>query len=174
MKRCLLINNNKLEYLLKRLFTHDRMNDIHTSNEYTEDELRSIELFNENFKIYQHDPINHVTDYSTDYMRESKHILLNDLKKILKEKDDIGTKYIMEVGLNRRQNPVLPKKSFPNHKKGPNSLQKTATTRQCKSQSRLHDKNNRYDRKRYYFKNWFSQPNSTGINRNRIYISTTQ
>ena len=112
VKRCLLINNNKLEYLLKRLFTHDRMHDIHTSNEYTEDELRSIELFNENFKIYQHDPINHITDYSTDYMRESKHILQNDLKKILKEKHDIETKYIMEVGLNRRQNPILPKNHF--------------------------------------------------------------
>ena len=45
-------------------------------------------------------------------MRESKHILLNDLKKILKEKHDIGTKYIMEVGLNRRQNPILPKNHF--------------------------------------------------------------
>ena len=38
---------------------------------------------NENFKIYQQDPINHVTNYSVDYMMVSKHILLNDLKKIL-------------------------------------------------------------------------------------------
>ena len=45
-------------------------------------------------------------------MRESKHILQNDLKKILKERHDIETKYIMEVGLNRRQNPILPKNHF--------------------------------------------------------------
>ena len=75
----------------------------------SEEDFRSIKLFEENFKIYRRDPISHETDYTTEYYKNDRNTLINDLELILQKGVELDPKYIIEVGLNRNMNPVLQK-----------------------------------------------------------------
>ena len=72
-----MISNNELDYLLKIIFLHDRMNDLNT-NSMSEENVRSIQLFEENFKIYQGEPTTHETNYSTEHYKNDRSTLMND------------------------------------------------------------------------------------------------
>ena len=125
VKRCFIINNNKLDYLLKRIFLHDRMHELNAdTTSMSEEDLRSIKLFEENFKIYRRDPATLETDYNIEYYKNDRSTLMNDIQLILQKGVNLDPKYIIEVGLNRKINPILPKNHFETIKRAQNLFKK--------------------------------------------------
>ena len=112
--RCLssLSNNKKLEYLLKRIFVSERWEDIDENDSFTQEELESMELFNQNLKIFKYDDYTGTINYELNYRDEGKHELEKDLKLIFEKNMHLGTKFILQVGLNRRKNGVLPQTHY--------------------------------------------------------------